>query len=337
MLWGNAAATVNDPYPQFDGLDVLVSQFAPTTANPFVNAINFAGANFSLGTLDQLIDLVESNLGMSVENPSYMFIMSPTSNSRLSQLLVNQQRFNDKVTIAAGLIVPTYRDVPIIKSSFLSPRTNIMPTVSTSVAGAGSLADGTYYYQVSCIMQNFGEIQACPEVNGVVVSGNAGTITLSFTPPTNSGPNNASPILYKVFRSTSTGTETLLGYVDAVVSSADGGLTTILTNQIVDNGVTLIPQNSTGPTQPTTTLAAYTGTNTGIIPLGTGEQNIYLIPRDPDFLVRPYVRGIMPVDIYPTTASPDSLPFALVADTVLAVRAPEFLGRAAGVSALLSN
>ena len=38
------------------------------------------------------------------------------------------------------------------------------------------------------------------------------------------------------------------------------------------------------------------------------------------------------LDVFPTTSSPDSLPFAVMGDTCLAVRAPKFAGRAYRVS-----
>jgi len=167
IMWGAEAPTTGGPYPQFDGLDVICSSFSnassggPSTGvgggtidnyggastwgapgfNPWVdgvdqNALDLNSANLSLGSLDLLIDLVESNVAEPVENNEWMFLMSPAANSRLSQLLVNQQRFVDHVEIAAGLMVPTYRGIPIVKTSFLSPRTNKMGAV-TVAASAG--------------------------------------------------------------------------------------------------------------------------------------------------------------------------------------------------------
>ena len=44
-------------------------------------------------------------------------------------------------------------------------------------------------------------------------------------------------------------------------------------------------------------------------------------------MIRPYVREMEPLDVYPTTSAPDTLPYALVDDTVLAVRAPRYLAK----------
>lgn len=325
IMWGNAGSTVNGPYPEYDGLDVQVAQFT-ASGSVAQNAIDEAGAAFALRHLDQLIDMVESNMAMPVFTSGWMFIVSPTCNSKIAQLLTNQQRFNDRVEVAAGLLVPTYRDIPILKSSFVSARGAQMGTVvATPNNTTGTLAAGAYIYQVAPIMARFGELVASAEVTGTV-SGGTSQVTLSFTPP--SGPDAAVPILYKVFRTAvggGTGTETLLGYVDANVGLAADGVTPIVTTSIIDTGATLIPQN--GSTQPANPVAAYTGTNTGHKPRNAGDEDIYLIPRDPDVLVRPWVRDVQPVEVYPTTSSPDSLPFALVSDTTLAIRGPKYVGR----------
>ena len=92
---------------------------------------------------------------------------------------------------------------------------------------------------------------------------------------------------------------------------------------------------SNAQAQPT---AAYAYFNNGLKPLtSNGEQSIYLMSRDANYITRPYVREMQPVNVYPTTASPDSLPFAFVADTTLAIRAPKYLGRLANVASALDS
>lgn len=328
VLWGNSGSTQFGAYPQFDGLDSLVNTFSGSTQN----AIDFNAA-MSLGALDKLIDMVEQQASMAISDASWMFVMSSTASSKVAQLLTNQQRFVDKVEVAAGLNVPTYRDVPILKTSFLSARSFGMGTVTTATATTGgSLAAATYYYQVVPVIARQGEILPSIEVSQTT-TGSTSTVTLSFSTPT--GLDSSQPNLYKVYRSTSTGTETLLGYVDATVGLAADGVTPILTTSIVDDGVTLTPKN--GSTVPATVPAAYVGTNSSIKPPATGQENIYLISRDKNFVVRPYVRELEPLDVYPTTASPDTLPFAIASDTCLAVRAPKYLGRLTRVTTTLSS
>ena len=365
ILWGAGAPTQNGAYPQFDGLDVIASSFSSSstggpsqgigdgtidnyggasvwgapTFNPWVdgvdqNAIDFGGSSLTLGGLDLLIDLVESNVAEPVENSEWMFLMSPSANSRLSQLLVNQQRFVDNVEIEAGLIVPTYRGVPIVKTSFLSPRTNKMGTVVATKGTGGSLPNVALNYQVAPVIARFGEIQAStvatatPDANG--------TVALTFSTPT--GPEGSQPTHYKVYRnytvSGTNATVTLLGIVDASFLDSTGNIWA--TTKIVDNGTTLVAANGSNvQAQPT---ASYSYFNNGLKPLtSNGEQSIYLMSRDPNYIVRPFVREMQPISVYPTTASPDSLPFAFVADTTLAVRAPKYIGRLANVAAALDK
>jgi len=323
MLWANAASTQFGARPQFDGFDSQIATF--TGGNQ--NAQDKAGGSLTLAMLDELIDMVESNAAMSVFDDSWMLLMSNTANSKIAQLLVSQQRFVDQVEIAAGLLVPTYRDIPIIKSSFLSTRNLSMGTVTSATATTGgTLAAATYSYKVSAICARQGEIAASAEVSQAT-TGSTSTITLSFSTPT--GFEGSQPQLYRVWRSTSTGTETFLGYVDATVGLQADGVTPILTTSIIDTGATLVPQN--GSTVPAQYPASYVGTNTGLFPPAVGLENIYLTSRDRDNVIRPYVREVSPLDVYPTTTSPDTLPFAVITDTTLAIRAPKYAGRLARV------
>ncbi|MDR3083332.1 MAG: hypothetical protein LBV60_20845 [Streptomyces sp.] len=325
FIWGNDGATANGPYPISSGLDYLVSNWtAGSGSNNYVNALDLAGGNFALKNLDELIDLVETNAAMPVGS-EYMFVMSPRMASAVSQAFVAQQRFMAPTTmIGAGLNVPTYRDVPIVKSSFLSPRSNQMSTVATATATTGgTLAAATYYYQVSAVVARFGEISAATEVSQTT-TGSTSTVTLSFSTPSNL-PDGASPVLYKVYRSTGTGTETLVGVVDAFDTT--GAAVT----SIIDTGTNL-QTNSSGNTGPT----AYQGGNTGAKPrtVTNAAEDIYLVPRDPNFMVRPYTRNMQILPLAPTVTAPDTLPFAVLTDTCLAVRGPKYVGR---LSRLVAN
>ena len=329
LLWGNAGSTVSGARPQFDGLDTQAATFGGSNQN----AIDFNGASLSLGTLDLLIDMADSNAAMPIFDDMWMFALSTTANSKISQLLQNQQRFVDKVEIAAGLIVPTYRDIPLVKSSFLSARGMSMGTVTTATAATGgTLPAGPYFYRLGAVMARQGEIGASAEVSQTT-TGTASTNTLSFAVP--SGYQGAGPILYKVYRSATAGTETLLGYVDATVGLAADGVTPIPTTSIVDTGTALIPQN--GSTVPAIPPSAYVGTNPGVKPSTVGLENIYLTSRDRNNVVRPYVREAQPLDVYPTTAAPDTLPYAIVSDTCFAVRGPQFLGRGSRIATGLNS
>ncbi|MGH2897013.1 MAG: hypothetical protein ACRDPM_27625 [Solirubrobacteraceae bacterium] len=327
LIWGHDGATVAGQYPISTGLDYLVSNYVPGSgSNAYVNAQDMAGATFLLKYLDELIDLVETNAAMPIGS-NYMFVMSPRMNSSVGQLLTNQQRFMAQPTMtAAGLNIPTYRDIPIGKTSFLSPRSSQMGTVTSATATTtGTLAAATYLYQVSAVIARFGEIQASAEVSQAT-TGSTSTVTLTVAAPANM-PDGASPILYKVYRTSgSTGTETLVGVVDAFDTTG------VATTSIIDTGTNLLT-NSSGNTGP----AAYQGGNTGLKPRGLAgavTEDIYLVPRDSNFMVRPYTRDMQILPLAPTVSSPDSLPFAVLTDTCLAVRAPKYVGR---LSRLVSN
>ncbi|MEU0940106.1 hypothetical protein [Embleya sp. NPDC005971] len=327
-MWGNSPSTVTGPYPQFDGLDTQISTYSGSQQN----AID-VNAALSLGWLDRAADLLQGNAAMAPFGAEWMFVMSPTAMSRVAQLLQAQQRFSDRVEVAAGLLVPTYRNIPLVVSSYLGTNSIQMGTVTSATATTGgTLAAATYYYVVSAVIARSGETIGSVEVSQAT-TGSTSTVTLSFAAPT--GYEGAGPILYKVYRSTGTGTESLLGYVDATVVLQGDGITPTMATSIVDTGSALIPKNSS--TAPTTPPTAYYGTNTGAKPLASGQENIYLQSRSRDFVLRPYVRELQPVDVFPTTASPDTLPFALVTDTCLAVRAPKYATRLGRVTVALST
>ena len=320
LLWANASSTQYGPYPQFDGLDSLLTAFSGSGQN----VKDEAGVALSLAMLDQLADMVETNAAMSVFDSTWMFVMSNTAVSKMAQLLQNQQRFVDQVEVAAGLLVPTYRQIPLMKTSFLATRGYSVGTVTTATATTGgTLAAATYRYSVSAVMARQGEIAASAEVTQAT-TGATSTVTLSFSTP--AGMEGAQPILYKVYRSTGgAGTPTLLGVVDANVGFSADGITPIATTSIVDDGAKLTPKN--GASVPAQGPAVYVGTNASLFPAAAGLENIYLISRNRDNIYRPYVRELEPLDVYPTTASPDSLPYAVISDTCLALRAPKYGGR----------
>lgn len=324
MIWGSDPATANGQYPIFSGLDYLVSNWTAGSGSlAYVNALD-VNNNFTLARLDELIDLVESNAAMPLGS-SFMFLMSPRMYGAVNQALAPQQRFNaPQIQLASGLNVPSYRDVPIVKSSFLSPRTFSMGSVSSAPSTGGSLTSGqTYRYQVSAVIARFGEIQVSAETSATPSGGNL-SVTLTVAAPSNM-PDGLGPILYKVYRTAgngASGTESLIGVVDAFDTTG-----TAVTS-IIDNGTNLLT-NSSGNTGP----AAYVGTNAGALPRGAGQEDIYVVPRDANFMVRPYTRDVQVIPLAPTVTSPDTLPFALVSDTALAVRAPKYVGRLSRVVA----
>lgn len=336
MMWGNSASTAGQAQPQFDGLDSLVNDFSTA----YKNSVDFTNTTFTPGMLDQIADLVQRNAKEPVFNSQWMWIMSTTAHSRLAQLSSSTygslQRFPNTVEVAAGLVVDTYRNIPILDSSFLSAYGFSMGAVTTSTATTGgSIAASTqYFYRIAPVISRQGETVASTEVSQTVGGGtNTNTVTLSFSTP--AGYDGLAPQLYKVYRSTSTGAESFLGYVDATVGLNSDGVTPILTTSIIDTGTALVPQN--GSTVPLTVPNAYFGTNASLLPPAAGSENVYLISRNRNNVVRPFVREAQNLQVYPTTQSPDALPRAIMGDTVFAVRAPRFVGRGCRINTALAN
>lgn len=335
LMWGNAAATAGT-FPAFDGFDTQISTFSGGSQN----AIDCAGAALTLGFLDQLIDLVESNASEAIMGDEWMFVLSPRARSTYTQALNAQQRFVEgKVEIAPGVQVDTYRGVPLVPSSFLSARSVSVGTItSTPSTTGGTLAAGTVSYRISAVMGRYGELNAAPSV-GATTTGSTGSVALSFTAPT--AIQGGLIQTYRVYKGATAGTETLLGVVDAVVGFMADGITPIMTTTITDTGTALVPSNSS--TVPNVSPTVYFGTNTGILPRVTassgngGGEDLYLTSRIEDNVCRPYVRDIQPIPLAATTTSPDVLPFALVSDTTLAIRAPQFAGRLRNFLATLTN
>ena len=321
FLWGCAGATVNGLYPTFDGLDVLCNTTSGAAQNTILAAnAQLGGVGGNLKLLDQLIDMVWANSAENVENSDWMFVMSPKARTAVGQALTNQQRFMDQVEVKPGLVVGSYRNIPIVESSFLSSRSTATPAVTLGTATTGgTLAAGTHYYRVAAVMARFGELQASAEVSQAT-TGSTSTVTITLpTVPTIDGQG---PIQWKVYSSTSAGTETLTGVVDAYATNGNVATT------IVDTGSALLPNNDAA------SQTAYVGASSAA-PLVTNQENIYLISRNRDNILRPYVRDFTVLPLAATTSGPDQLPFAVVTDSTLAVRAPKFLGRV--VNALVQD
>jgi hypothetical protein len=348
--WGNNNSTTNQPYPQFDGFDTAVTQFVASNTVS-VNSIDAAGGALTLGMLNKLRNIPERK-GLPVIGSNWMYLGSSTFVSKVAELLTQTQQRIVAPTVTlpdSGLIVEGYRNVPLVMSSFLGANGYTMSTVSGSavVVGGGltgTLPAGTYKYQVAALVGLQGESIPCAEVS-VTVGGSGTTgIALSFTPPSNN-PEGGIVLSYKVFRTLvggATATEFLLGYVDAVVG-VDGNNNPITTNLIIDTGTALVPENASGPTLPAVPPAAYSGVAAnyaGHFPRqagtdGSGTEDVFFVSRDPRYVLRPWVRQGEILPVAPTIQQPDTLPFAVATDTMLAWKASIFLARLRNVDMAL--
>lgn len=334
-MWGSASATLNTYRPQWDGNDLLIAS---------TNKVD-AGTNLlTLQNMDNAIDAVRGVYAGEL-GTDFFFAMSPRMQSYLNGLFVNQQRFNMGMTkiftrddfgdpsaavadsaIDAGVEVQTYRSIPIVISSFLSSQGSMGALTLTSTntgSGGGLLAANTYYYRLEAVTR-YGLTTASAELSASP-SGNGNSIVISWsTPtPTDAYGNTIDIIGYRLFRSTTSGAESLYA--------------TIAAYDLSDNAVTSFTDtgNAQNPAV-TNTLYWATITKSGAAAsdgvtfprVQSGSQiveDIYLIPRDPEILVVPEVNPITTQMLAPINAR--TRQFALTADKVLALRAPAFAAK----------
>lgn len=201
---GNAGA---DEYT-FSGLDHFIS----------TNRIQEAVAGVVPTTLSFLDDMIDRNLDKQGAHHNKMFIMSPQMLSLASRLLTNVNLYQNFGTteVPGGWRLNTYRDIPIIVSSACRPKAT-MTTVATATATTGGTipSDTTYYFRVAPITHD-GEQASSAEVSQATGSGTeTNTITLSWTAYTGA-------LYYRVYGSTTTGTETLIDVISAFTYDGNG-------------------------------------------------------------------------------------------------------------------
>lgn len=342
-VFGNEDATANTARPQWDGIDYQIAS---------ANKID-AGTNLlALKHMDNAIDAVRSPFAGEL-GTDWFFMMTPSMQSFLNGLFVNQQRFNAVIGKTglftrddfgdpeapvvdngtdAGIEVQTYRGIPIVLSTFLSSVGTMgsLSVVSTNTgSGGGLLAANTYYYVIEAVTK-FGITAASPEVSASP-SGDGNSIVLSWsTPtPTDSLGNTIDIIGYRIFRSTTSGNESLyavsaafnLAATDAAVTSwTDTGLA--VTSSINSAGNPTVTTNYSATITKSGT-AASDGVTFPRVQSGSQKvEDIWLVPRNPEFLVCPEVNPIQTQMLAPVNAR--TRQFALTSDKTLAMRAAPY-------------
>jgi hypothetical protein len=342
-LYGSAGATNNTWRPEWDGVDLLMS-----LGNKIV--VNAAP---SIAMLDAMIDAVKKSLGRAV-GPQYVFGMAPEMLSSMGRLFTQYERWMGKATIYprddrgvlkgqisdnrnyidAGIEVATYRGVPLMESSFLTSLGTMTAVTAAGPTGTdGVIPAGTYYYSVE-VLTDFG-ISLAAETSVVTVS-STNHVALSWTTPAilDVNLNVRQNLLFRIFRTVAggpAGSETLYAVVAASDLASDAAITTW-----TDTGAVVNPYAS-GSTALATTIAT-SGSNVAIpdgvtvprlSPSGHVQQDIFLLPRDPDILCVPVVNEMQTVPLALINARTQQV--ALTGDQVLAVRGPGFMAKASGV------
>ncbi len=334
-IFGNAAATLNTKRPQWDGVDPMVAN---------ANKIDAGGGLLALALLDGAIDSVRGaysqELGMD-----YFLMMSPKMQSYTNGLHYNQVRYNLTMAkmfarddygdpqapavqnaIDAGVEVATYRNIPIVISSFMSNQGTMGTVSTTGNTGSGSslLAANTYYYRMEAVTR-IGLTAASAEASQAP-SADGKNIVLTWTTPapTDVNGNTIDIFGYRIFRSTTSGAESLYAVV-AAYDLSDAAVTSFTDTGLIQNPVTtntlywatVASSSSNAASDGYTFPRVQTGTQI--------TEDIFLIPRDPEVFVCPEVNPIQTEILAVVNAR--SRQFALTADKTLALRAPAYAAK----------
>lgn len=330
-LWGAQNATTNTLRPQWNGVDQQIGS---------ANKINGGGSASTLIMLDNLIDSVRGVAAQELDS-DWFFCISPKMSSRINGLFVNQQRFNEgmtmlygrddfgfpnapvvdnKIGVNAGVEVQTYRSIPIVVSNFMSNSLGQMGAISTTNnTGAGSnlVTTSTYYYIVEAVTR-FGLLYGSAEVSASPAA-NGNNIVLSWATPTPTDAfGNVIDIMgYRIYRGTASGTETLYA-LSSAYNNSDVAVTSF-----TDSGLAQNPITNNALFAATITTSGNAASDGVTYPrLTATTEDILLLPRNPEYLVVPVVNEIQSQMLAPINAR--TRQFALTSDLTLAMRAGLF-------------
>ena len=338
-MYGSAAATVNTKRQANDGFDLLIGGANKLAGNAVVN--------FTM--LDAMIDAVKNRLA-NVIGSQYAFVMTPEMLSALGRQFVQYERWmgktvvyprddrgvmnapvtDNKTYIDGGLEVMSYRGIPIVESSFLASLGQMGTVTAVDGGGSGSsLVNSQYGYMVEAVT-DYGVSLASAEATVTPTAGH--NVTVSWSTPTITDiDGNTRPILfYRIHRTVAAGasqSETLYAVSSAfntsdaaVTSFTDTGLiqnplatNTLFATTIASSGANAVPDGVTTPR-----------TN----PSGHTQQDIWLLPRDPDIAVVPAVNEMHTELLALVNARTQQL--ALLGDETLALRGSFFAAKVSG-------
>ncbi len=330
-LWGAANATVNTKRPQWDGIDIQVAS---------ANKINGNAQLLTLNVMDNMIDSIRGVAAQDLGD-NWFYVMSPKMQSKVNSLFVNQQRFNLPMAtlfsrddfgipnapiadnlISAGVEVSTYRSIPIVTSTFLSNALGQMGTLTVSDAGGSgsSLTNIPYYYIVEAVTKQ-GLLYASAEGTATPTSGHNVSVSWATPTPTDAFGNTIDIIGYRIYRSTTSGAETLYALVSAY------NLSDVAVTSFTDTGLIQDPTVTNTLYWQTVAKSGSNAASDGVTYArgGANNEDIYLIPRDPEYIVAPVTVEMTTQMLAPVNAR--TRQFALTQDMTLAMRAGAFAAK----------
>jgi hypothetical protein len=337
-LYGSAAGTANTSRPQWDGVDVLIASG---------NKIDAGTSLLSLSHLDQAMDAVRG-VAAQYLGTDWFFLVSPKMSSRINGLFVNQQRFNEGMTkifsrddygfpnsqvadnyIDGGVEVATYRGVPIVVSNFLTSQgSSAMGTVTATAGGSDGtgLSATTYYYVVEAVTR-YGLMTASAEASATTTSNQHVALSWSMPTPTDAFGNTIDILGYRIFRGTASGAESLYAFVPAFDNN-DAAVTSFTDTGVPSTASSLYATFATSSGNAAPDGATYPRVQTG----SQIVEDVYLLPRDPEYIVCPVVNELQTQMLAPINAR--SRQFALTMDMTLAFRAGAFGAKISRVRAV---
>jgi hypothetical protein len=236
--------------------------------------------------LSLLDDMIDANIRRQGANHRRVFMMSPELLSKYSRLLTNvrlnqglSQGGLSTVEIPGGWRLQAYRDIPIVTTTQTRNDTQMGTITPSTATSGGTVAAATYYVQVAYIDIN-GESVASAEVSQVT-TGATSTLTLAWA-------DVASAWYYRIYISTSTGTETLIAVLPANQYDTTGTPTARTTTVTFSSPLTAVNPTVSAPSGLVSTLpASYAPVTTAMasdLPVvqqgGITPEKIYFIDLD---------------------------------------------------------
>ena len=240
IKWGNATA---DPY-MIDGLDTWVR-----TNIQDINAVA------TLGHLDAMINAATQ--WRETKQDPFVFLMSKGMISKVSGLQTLARREAPGIEFEGAFRMKSYDGYPLLEDPSMKAPAAAPAGFTATIGAGGALPIATYYYRIASVRPD-GECIAAAEDDCISAGppGNA-TANLAWTA-------DANALLYKIYRSVASGTETLLRTIAAKNRDASG----LYTSNVVawaDDGTVVAPGGAANE-----------------LPFDTGEESIFLVNLNPD-------------------------------------------------------
>lgn len=268
VYFGNATANTYD----VDGLETFIS------TNRTVKSRG-GEAITNLKFLDTIID--QSNRQGGGNHPRVIYT-SPEMVSAITRYETTLRKNVDvgtgnfsQIMIPGGHRVETYRGIPLVQTTALSPIETMRPTITLSgVATGGNLSDGTYYVQIAPVT-NQGEQLAKAE-QSVTLSGGTGTqrIKISFDVTHKDADGRPNAYYYKIYASSTSLAEKLVKIAPQFLYDATGTPT-------IDNGVGAGNEIYIGSMTAEANVPAHMANDVPLVATG-GISPEYLILQDLD-------------------------------------------------------